>query len=358
MNARSLFILVVAALVVGLLAVLFSSMEDEGAAGGGLLLPELAARLNDVDRLVVTGPGNEAVATLQRQQGAWRVVENDYAADVGRLRKNLIALSEARIIEVKTANPDFYDRLGVVDISEDAATGVELALAVGDEQLARVLIGDTGLGAGNGAYVRVNGDAQSYLVEADLDPGPARSDWLDGELIDIPSSDVRRVTITQVDGEILELETSSRDATEFEVLNIPEGRELSFPGVANSIGAVLATLQLEDVQPAEEFTPPAPPILARFETFEGLAVEAQVFRVDDGWRVTLTASAGEQPAASEPEESAETEDTDDGEASKTAAEQATEINARVAGWLYTLPGFKTDQLIKRLEDLLAAPSEE
>ena len=351
MSARNLFVLVCAAAGLGLLAMLFSTMDDNGSTSGDLMLPELAAGLNDVDRVVVTGPGNEAVATLERTDGRWRLADNGYAADVGRLRKNLIALSEARIVETKTANPEFYDRLGVVDISDASATGVEIQLAAGGQSLARVLVGDTGLGAGSGAYLRVDGDAQSYLVEADLDPGPARSDWLDRDVIDIPSSDIRRVTITQVDGEVLALEKSSPDATEFQVLDIPAGRELSFPGVANSIGAVLARLQLEDVQPAGEFTPPAPPIVARFETFDGLVVEVQTFRVQDEWRVTFSASAvaAETPAADADETTGSNQD---------AAGQAAAINARTAGWLYTLPGFKTDQLIKRLEDLLAAPGEE
>jgi hypothetical protein len=360
-SPRNLVILIVAALAVGLLAVLLSTSDDNAASSGGLLLPDLAGRLNDVDRVVVTGPGNEAIATLERSDGAWRVTDNGYAADVGRLRKNLIALSEARIREIKTANPEFYERLGVVDISDDAATGVQLELAADEQSLGTVLVGDTGLGAGNGAYVRVNGDAQSYLIEASLDPGPSRSDWLDREIVDVPSSDIRRVSITQVDGETLELEKISEDATEFVVLNVPDGRELSFPGVGNSIGAVLAKLQLEDVQPADEFTPPAPPIVARFETFDGLAVEAHVFRVEDDWRVTLGASAIELPAGKEDpaaEDVPEAESDKTAEPRKSAADRATAINARTAGWLYTLPGFKSDQLIKRLEDLLAAPSEE
>jgi len=360
-SARNLIALIAAALAIGLLALLLSTSDENGASSGNLLLPDLAARLNEIDSVIVTGPGNEAVASLERRDGAWRVADNGYAADVGRLRKNLIALSEARIQEIKTANPEFYERLGVVDISDDAATGVQLELAAGEQSLGTVLVGDTGLGTGNGAYVRVNGDAQSYLVEAMLDPGPSRSDWLDREIIDVPSSDVRRVSITQIDGETLELEKISEDATEFVVLNVPDGRELSFPGVGNSIGAVLAKLQLEDVQRADEFTPAAPPIVARFETFAGLAVEVQVFRVEDDWLVTLVASVTEVPAA-EPkpvtEESPEAESGDAAGRQQSIADRAAAINARTAGWLYTLPSFKSDQLIKRLEDLLAAPSDE
>ena len=366
MSARRLTLLLVAALVLGLLAVMFSAQEGNDSGNGELLLPELADNINKIDRIIVTGPGNEAVVTLEQADNRWQVAGLGYPADVGRLRKNLIALSEARIVETKTADPQYYERLGVIDITDPAATGVQLTLNRGDQQVAQILIGDTGLGAGTGAYVRRNGEARSYLIEADLELGGSRGEWLDSQIMNVPSSDVRRVRIEHTDGKLLELEKISREATEFVVLGIPEGRSLSFPGIGNAIGAVLAKLELEDVSPATEFTPPGPPILARFETFDGLLIDAQSFRVEDGWRTTFTASVADNSAAADDtaaNEVAEAEDSGDdavtdtdGEAADPAS-RAAAINARAGGWLYTLPGFKNDQLIKSLEDLLAAPAD-
>ncbi len=152
------------------------------------------------------------------------------------------------------------------------------------------------------------------------------------------------------------------------MLGIPEGRSLSFPGIGNSIGAVLAKLELEDVSPATEFTPPGPPILARFETFDGLLVDAQSFRVEDGWRphsrpasqtTAQQRMTRQQMKSMKPNDSGDDAVTDtDGEAAdKAERSRAAAINARAGGWLYTLPGFKNDQLIKSLEDLLAAPAD-
>jgi len=121
--------------------------------------------------------------------------------------------------------------------------------------------------------------------------------------------------------------------------------------------------------------------------FDGLVVEAQSFRAGEGWRVSFGASVAEAPgadsegeapdagpeAAGEPSaaaaaaddtgpgiagDDAEPEEKPEAVESATAAERAAAINARVAGWLYTLPDYKSDQLIKRQEDLLAAPDEE
>jgi hypothetical protein len=367
MSAQRLTLLLVAALVLGLLTVLFSAQDGGDSGTGELLLPNLADNINKIDRVIVTGPGDEPVVTLEQADNRWQVAGLGYSADVGLLRTNLIALSEARIVETKTADPQYYDRLGVIDIADPAATGVQLTLNSGDQQIAQVLIGNTGLGAGTGAYVRRNGEARSYLIEADLELGASRGEWLDSQIMDLPSSDVRRVRIEHTDGKLLELEKISRDATEFVVLGIPEGRSLSFPGIGNAIGAVLAKLELDDVSPANEFTPPGPPILARFETFDGLLIDAQSFRVADGWRTTFTASVANNSAAADTTSAAETDEAnavdeidDDANGAATdqadAATRAASINARAGGWIYTLPGFKSDQLIKSLEDLLAAPA--
>ena len=37
---------------------------------------------------------------------------------------------------------------------------------------------------------------------------------------------------------------------------------------------------------------------------------------------------------------------------KPAAERATEINQRVSGWVYALPGFKGSRLKRRMADML------
>lgn len=391
MNARRLGLLIVAVLVLGALALMLSTPDSGEGESGELLLPALADKLNDIDQVTVTGPGDDLIATLARGDDGWTVAERGYPANLGRVRKNLIALSQARIRETKTANPEFYDRLGLLDIASDEATGLELELRAGEEQFA-VLIGDTGVGGGNGAYVRIPGQARSYLVDAGFDLGRSPKQWLDAEVMDIGSDEVRSVRIEHPDGDVILLSKSSPDATQFNVDNIPEGRTLTFPSVGNSIGAALASLELDDVQPAVDFSPSAPPTVARFETFDDLVVEARTWRADDGHRVAFSASAvppadggsspavtaddadpdntagnasrvddevgegaanGKDAADSNPPPGSE-EGSDGSGPAESAAERAAAINARLGAWVYQLPDFKTDQLIKRMSDLLAA----
>jgi hypothetical protein len=96
-----------------------------------LLIPDLQKQVNDLDRLRVSGPGGEPIATLLRGDGSWRVEEtNGYRADWNQIRTLLADLAQAEVVERKTANPDYYTRLGVEDTSAPDATGVMLEFEI------------------------------------------------------------------------------------------------------------------------------------------------------------------------------------------------------------------------------------
>jgi len=101
--------------------------------------------------------------------------------------------------------------------------------------------------------------------------------------------------------------------------------------VTNSIAVALADLKMEDVQARDALgASPGKPVVARFVTTDGLTVETSAWTVADGTRVTFLASG-------------------EGDAGK----EAEAINARLGGWVYTLPSYKTEQLTRKLADLLA-----
>jgi hypothetical protein len=321
-----------------------------GERGAGrdpeLLLPELRGQLNDIRQVVITGPGNKTIATLERNADLWTVAERDnYPADVGRLRKNMLELADARIVEEKTSNPEYYERLGVQDLADEGAGGVQLALSA-EQELASVIIGQTPSGGTDYSYVRRAADPTSWLITGQFDLGKTSGEWLDRSLTDIPAERIESVTISHPGQGTLRLSRpagkqpeppdeaasgGADSALDFEVGGIPAGRELSYPGVANGIAVALADLQLEDVQTRDALgSEPGKPVVARFVTKDGLVLEASAWRLADGTRMTFLASG-------------------DGEAST----EADALNKRLGGWVYTLPGYKTEQFTRRMEDLLA-----
>jgi len=353
MNSRSLIILVTAVLAMAAL-LYWQSTTDAPDAAKQPILPGLAAALNEVERFTVIGAGGKAIATLERGDRHWMLAERGgYRADVGRIRKNLIALADAQIVERKTADPALHSRLGVEDVADAAATGHEFVIDTPSESF-RLIVGNSGVRGGM-TYVRRPDTEQSFLVSADLDTGDETSDWLRRDLVDIAANRVYRVTITHPDGEVLRIEKPTREATDFAVVDMPEGRELQYATILDSLTGVLTRLMLDDVAAATGAPDDSQAVRARFETFDGLVIDARVRELEDGPRVGFRVHADQ--ALAERFRPPSNTDGDSGELAAFAAvsEEANRLNETLDGWVYTLPNFKVDQLTRRPEDILRPP---
>ena len=377
MNRRSL--IVMAGLGVALAAILVLARLDFGGGQdvGGLHAPGLAERIGDLESLKVVHAENEVLATIERGERGWVVVEKGgHPANFERLRSVLSALSQARRVERKTALPEFYSRLGVEDPQAPDAGGYLLELDYGGRHPAEGYI--VGQRAGSGmVYIRTAGDSQSWMVSGDFDLSDQSRDWLDREVIDLASGEVRRVVLDRGGGDALEIAKDDAADINFTPVGIPEGRELSYGSVANSIAGALANVQANDVRPAAGLDTLPGAVQASYETFDGLEVRLDVREdapvtaedgVDDGGEAdprywVMLSAAVLEPAGSVPptggEEAAEGEEAADGgevadpeEAAAGPEERAAELNARLGGWAYELPGYKSDQWFKTMDDLL------
>ncbi|MDH4107178.1 MAG: DUF4340 domain-containing protein [Gammaproteobacteria bacterium] len=346
---------VLAALVVALIVALVAmeAGEENGSAGGDRLLPDLKNSINDITSVTVDYAGNEGSATLRRQDGAWVLVERgEYPADVAELRKLLLAMADATILEQKTADPARYDRLGVQDPEIEDSEGIRV-VAAGDGFSMGLIVGNSPNPGSR--YVRRDGEAASWLVNTDPEPPASVAGWLARELFDVDASRLRAVTIAHSDGETVRVVKANASDAAFSVEGVPAGRELSYPTIGNPIGGALNDLQLEDVRPAETAEPA---FTTTFEAFDGLLVTARGYEAEDGLWLGFEATATEAPPAEAPAVTAgdesETAEPAPEEASPDPSADAARINARTAGWQFRIPDYKVDQFSRRWSDLLNA----
>jgi Domain of unknown function (DUF4340) len=396
-SSRNVKILAVVVLVLfGVLFALNSTDRSDTQTGAQVLFPELKSRLNDLNAVTITDA--DGTITLQREAegdsaaGRWVSSAHDgYPADTGKLRQLLLAIADAQKLEQKTADPELYERLGVADPREDGGNGV-LVSATGDEAAVSVILGDTA--QREFRYARLPDENQSWLIDQNPDLPDDSTGWLLPEIVDIAADRIQSVIIRHADGEEVRIRKENADAADFEVENIPEGRELRYPSVANGIGGVPGDLTLQDVRSGDLTGEDA--TVAEFRTFDGLKLVVRIGTRagetsgedgnDDGatadeeehW-ITVEASAGDaaadSPGAAESQEQAEEAEASEadqpesgeGEASGEAAageqeasedkpdpaEEAAEINDRVSGWSYSIASYKADQLTRRLTDLLS-----
>ena len=369
MTPRTVTVLTAALVVLGAVALIAQYDPQPPAPGGGLLLPDLGGDLDQVTRVSVVGAGSVAVATLVRgEDGSWSVAEKDgYPADTEKVRQTLISLAEARIVETKTANPDFYDRLGVEGVEDESAGGVAVTLT-GAEMPVNVIVGDTE--GTSQVYVREADQAQSFLVDRNPDVGNETTDWLATEILAIPGARMARVTVTHPDGEVVSVSKADPDQSNFDVEEMPPGRELQYASVANVMGNVLSSLNLQDVEPRSETDEPV--TVTEFVTFDGLAISAEsVEREDERW-VAFRAEFRAPAEESEPESDSAQEDATDNAAPEAednlatenetdttdVAAEALELDRRLSPWRYRIASFQFDQMTRRLDDLLRDLPEE
>ena len=342
MTPRTVTVLAAALVVLGAVALLAQYDPQPPAPGGGLLLPDLGEDLDRISQVSVVGAGSEPVATLVRgADGSWSVAEKDgYAADMEKVRQTLISLAEARIVEPKTANPDFYDRLGVEDVEDAAAGGVAVMLAGADTPV-NVIVGNTE-GASQ-VYIRGADQAQSFLVDRNPDVGNETTDWLTTEILAIPGTRVARVAVTHPDGEVVTVSKADSEQSNFDVEEIPPGREVQYASVANVMGNVLSNLNLQDVEPRSATDEPV--TVTEFVTFDGLVITAEsVEREDEPW----IAFRAEYRA---PAEESEADGAD-------VAAEALDLDQRLSPWRFRIASYQFDQMTRRLDDLLRDLPEE
>ncbi|MEO8464598.1 MAG: DUF4340 domain-containing protein [Gammaproteobacteria bacterium] len=367
MSQRNVLILLAA--VVVLVTLMLVGQRSGGNGGGGkLFAPSLEAALNDVERVTITKANNEIVVALERKPEGWVAAnKNGYPADVSKLRQGLSALAEAKILEQKTANPELYSHLGVEDVSGEKAAGIAVALTAKGKDLSALILGDAD--GTKHRYVRRVGDAQSYLIDRNPEFARGVGQWLDAQIVDVRSDRIAQVTITPPDGPVVRLSKPNTEAATYDVADVPKGRELLYPGVANVIGNSLRELNLEDVEPAAASAPTKPTVV-EFHTFDGLVVRAEGEKRGDASWVSFTASVDSAQAARATAAATATPPAQGAgapagpprsaappPAAPDPAADAARINAKVGPWRYKIATFQYDQMTRRLADLLKPPPE-
>jgi hypothetical protein len=197
--SRQRFIALIAAAVLAISGALYLSAQRNlrRDTHGAALVPTLAGELNTVTALSVRRGSAAPTVTVHAQGGGWTVAERgDYPADVPKLRKLLLALSDARIVEEKTSNPANFPVIGVEDPSQPGATGAEISVTAGDGKHA-VIIGKP---VGQGNFARRSGDNLSYSVEPGISFETEPRFWIDSRLIDIAAGNIRGIEVKPAAG--------------------------------------------------------------------------------------------------------------------------------------------------------------
>lgn len=366
----ALLMAITALAVYGAYIVLTRDDATTTARPAGPVLPGLARAVDTVSAVRVTGADDTLIADIRRDGDRW-VVGNrhDYPADVATLREVVTALATAERLETKTSNPEFYARLGVRSVDNEAAEGVLVEVVHGDARSA-IIVGHADARGGTATYVRPATEAQSLLVSGQISPPQETTEWLAADIARIAFERIQAVEVARAEGERYVLSRPDRNASHLQPQSLPDGRELSWAGAADSVGRALANLNLVDVSPRADTDIAADQAhVLTYRTFDGLVVEVTAIpsgATGEPPRLALDARFDAEQAARFAEADAESGGEDASAADNASDEipeavapavdaeaEARRLEARWSPWLFEIDPSVFSRLDRTLEDFLS-----
>ena len=289
----------------------------------------------------------EARFTIVKTADGWGMKDRaSYPVHFDKVKGALVALSELKLLEAKTSDPERYERLQVEEPEKKDSNAVRFAVRDAEGAvLASGVIGKPNPSlfgeSGGGTYLRRGEEAQSWLAQGEVQLGRTLNDWLVRDIVNLQAEDVRRAVIRQPGGAEVVVRKDKKDDKTFAVDGVPEGRKLKDKDEGKSLAGGLWRLTFEDVKPAKDVAFPERFNVAEYETFDGLKVRVEMTMVEDDVWGRFQASA----EAATGEKAAETK------------KKADEINARAKGWIYRLSPGEGERLTTKIEDILEKPKE-
>jgi hypothetical protein len=260
MDKRALGMLSLAVVVMAMLAYLGARPSiDETGAAGQRVFPDLKASLDEVTAVHLQGPQMDT--HLLRLDGAWQVQERDgYSADMAKLMPLLRASAEMVFLEPKTANPERLSQLGLAAITVPDSQALAMSLSTGeapadyktaDYKRWSVLVGKQPAER-DGQYLRLADDAQAWLVDKPLALSADPANWLAPVILNIDAALVTGIVLGGEGPGRVEIDSAADPAQPIDnarIVNLPQGKALTYPGVADEVTRALVNLRLQDIQP-------------------------------------------------------------------------------------------------------------
>lgn len=376
MHNKLLMTAVLALLLIGVAWKISTDKAPQTEVVRNELYPHLLDRLNDIQRIELRGAKIETV--LHRHQEQWTVANrDDFPAAAGTIRRTLLELAAVRMVEPKTTLPDNYARIGVADVGPGGDGILVEMYAANDQKVVSLIVGHAReAGHQDQRYVRRAGEAQSWLVNGELEVTADPVAWLDARIANVDTARVARVEVTPAAGHPVVITKSSAKDNFFNLQDIPAGSVAKAKALVSGLGALLLDLRFNGVAAAAKFADATALRRTVIQTFDGLIAHVDEFEADGktyarfdfaydpgivknavpvapgaddktppaaAAAVTAIAPDGPvaAPAAAPPKESTE-----------SVEQEAVRLKAATAAWVYVLPDYKQRMLTKRFEDLI------
>jgi hypothetical protein len=369
MNRKQFIALVVLVVVIGAAGWLVRQRSKESwqAAGQGIgqkLLPNLP--VNDIAQITIKSGGNEL--NLAKRDGLWRVRERgDYPADFSQISELLLKFADLKVVQTEEIGASQLGRFELLPPAAGAntATSVELKDAAG-RPLGALLLGKRhmrqapanspygGEGWPDGRYVKA-GEAKAVALISDLldNVQPSAAGWLNKEFLRIEKP--RSIAVQFAEATNSWKLTRASETDDWQIADAKAAEKLDAAKVSG-VTSPFSSATFNDVAALTASNKPVGTTL-NVETFDGFSYVGKIGASENGaYPVHFTVSANfaaERVAGKD--EKAEDKARLDQEFKDRRAKLAEKLarEQHFANWIYQVPTYTVDPLLKPSRDLLA-----
>jgi hypothetical protein len=251
-----LTILATLSLVV-LIAIAGSYKKTDHIKHGEYLYPDLKSKLTMVDEIILDDSVDNLILHKNPTTNNWTAKNRgDYPVDFSKLKDLLIGITELKIIEQKTNNPDNFTSLSLNQIRGDEVSGairVEAKVS-GEQPFLDVLLGKrSGVHLRSNyldeIYVRKNNDNQVWLVAGKLPTAFNFANLVMQPLFKIPAAEIKELSIQHPKQPKLVLYKNKLEDKNYKIAGITNKQKVKAQYLANIMPATVANLTFEDVIP-------------------------------------------------------------------------------------------------------------
>jgi hypothetical protein len=296
---------------------------------GERVLPSLLGQANEIAAMSITK--GERTVRIERKDAAYVLSGSGYPVKGGKFQTALVKAASLEKFEAKTAREDKYPLIEVDDPKAKDAKGrlVSFEDASG-KTLAQIIIGKKARGriggvVGDGQYVRLPDDKQSWLVRGLVEADTNLGVWVDDSTTDMNIDFVAMAAFEPVAGEKLTVRrtgVTEGGQGKFEIDDLPEGTKTKNDLTLRYAVQDLANVKFVDVR----------------KDAGGDIVHRATLLMADGLLIQFNITADDWVSLKV---------LNDGQDKTTTKD----LKARTSGWQYKLADYKLKQLKLTLADL-------
>lgn len=252
----------------------------------------------------------------------------------------LASIAEIKYLEPKTKLEKHYPELGVENPGPDSEA-TRLVLKKGEEIVADLIVGQTKKGSGensNAFYIRLANDERAWCVQGNLDVRRDMADWSDRFIADIKPGLIDSMSISQDDGEKIELLRKQPDDSRLTLMNVPGNAKVDRQYQIDYMAELFNNLSFDDVKktvPKEFASARSVELLVHTRDQLMIMMEVQLSDIHNYAWASITAGW-----------------TDSSTAADKAIQTTLTINSKFSGFFLKLNRRFADRLRLRLHDIV------